>query len=597
MAPPIISCVVDNKPVFHTQAWIWGVTLRGASDPETIRPIIHHVGPAPDAFREKMKPLNIPIVQIEPFGTGPAVYCNKLQQLEPLLAHDPEHVILCDADLAFRASPTRLIQKGVLRAKIVDHPNPPLAILETVLSRLGFAGEPIDAIPTCDPDGRTHRLNFNGGLYVIPGDFLAPLAARWRSYAQACLDQSDLLGGWTKHSDQLGFMLAVRALDLPVSPLPAESNFPTHLGRESYDGIQNVDPEILHYHHLDERPPGTAPQLRPCPLHPAANQQISRVNAQLAKAYRPPPQTRPLRKQLVLHVGLPKTGTTAMQAWFAEHAEAMRAYGVCYPQDPPLTQNKQLYIVPELRQTPALPRLEALLDTARDETTLLISHEGLSNHFYDFPPRSLERFRELTRDWEVTVAVFTRAPETWLPSYYRQCVLNPTNAASDLWGTSRPLEALRDHPRILRLLDQDQILADMTAGFGATRLLRFEHETPAAFHDFLGNLDLGALAALPLPVTNQSLPGWAVELIRQVNGLVPDQPGRDAWKTLVARFTATTHYDLSNLAKQADGTAPEANPELFDRISPGQNGLDTARIAALREFIVHLRNGTHPNRK
>ncbi len=155
MERPIISCVVDNKPLFHTQAWIWAVTLRRAARPETIRPIIHHVGPAPDHFRKKMERLDIPIVQVEAFGTGPAVYCNKLQQLEPLLEQEPEHVVLCDADLAFLTSPANLMDGDLVRAKIVDMPNPPPEILETLLTRFGFPDEPVEARPTCALAGRT----------------------------------------------------------------------------------------------------------------------------------------------------------------------------------------------------------------------------------------------------------------------------------------------------------------------------------------------------------------------------------------------------------------------------------------------------------
>src|SRR5882724_4089086 len=38
-----------------------------------------------------------------------------------------------------------------------------------------------------------------------------------------------------------------------------------------------------------------------------------------------------MRKQLYLHIGFPKTGTTSIQMWLTENATALAAHGVLYP--------------------------------------------------------------------------------------------------------------------------------------------------------------------------------------------------------------------------------------------------------------------------
>jgi hypothetical protein len=34
---------------------------------------------------------------------------------------------------------------------------------------------------------------------------------------------------------------------------------------------------------------------------------------------------------LYLHIGMPKTGTTAIQNFLTDNAEALKKYGICYP--------------------------------------------------------------------------------------------------------------------------------------------------------------------------------------------------------------------------------------------------------------------------
>lgn len=247
MPSTLISCVVDRQPKFYLQALNWLTTLRAVADSDTCLEI-HHVGRVPAWFTATAASFGASISEIEPFGNGPAVYCNKLQQLERLCGLEADTFILSDVDIVFLASPARWIVADTVRAKIVDRASPPEPILETLLNRAGFASQTIDCAPDFLPNAQTHRLNCNGGLYVLSKKHLKQLRSPWRKWARFCLAQGDLLGNRLHHSDQLGFMLAMMELELPFDHLPTVANFPVHLPRESYYRRAIEDVYALHYH-------------------------------------------------------------------------------------------------------------------------------------------------------------------------------------------------------------------------------------------------------------------------------------------------------------------------------------------------------------
>ena len=282
-------------------------------------------------------------------------------------------------------------------------------------------------------------------------------------------------------------------------------------------------------------------------------------------------------QRLILHCGLPKTGTTAVQRWFRDQAPVMRNLGVDYPVHFGAYDDKHGFLVNELRGGGDLPLLGRYI--AKTATpALLLSSEGLSNHFHDFPPSALERFRDLTAELEVVVILVTRAPEGWLRSYYKQCVVNPNNGASDLWGTAQPLEAVRGHVRIRRLMDQAALAESLRQGYGTARLLTPRYGDRGWFETLLAEIGLGALADRPLPRMNRSLPDWAVETVRQINALTADTVTRQAWVSCLN----------AHLATGPSGAAAEAglsDPNILDHIVLD----DPAAGAALSAFRRTLR--------
>lgn len=244
-----ISCVLDNHPKFLMQCWNWIASLDAVGARERAEIVIHYtpaVAPEDVAF---FKSLGARMEQIVPFGTGAAVYCNKTRQLESDALRGVDYAILCDTDLLFAACPTQYAMGSSIRAKIVDLPNPPMALCQTLAERAGFGRDIIGTPANFSPENLTLSTNFNGGFYVLPASTIEALRTAWPMWARFCLSQGDLLGHWQHHADQLGFAFAVLESDLPVALLDHMVNFPTHLDAALYPSVESATISTFHYHH------------------------------------------------------------------------------------------------------------------------------------------------------------------------------------------------------------------------------------------------------------------------------------------------------------------------------------------------------------
>lgn len=285
--------------------------------------------------------------------------------------------------------------------------------------------------------------------------------------------------------------------------------------------------------------------------------------------------------RLFLHVGLPKTGTTSMQKWFLDHHAALEAAGCLYPTTPALHNFKQGYTVPDLLRNPGLPSIAQALTQGGGHRDVLLSNEGMSNHFHDFPAAHLAQLRALTTAYDVTVFLFRRDPERWLHSYHRQAVLNPRNTASELWGTSGTRADIRDHYRITRLLDHAGLAQDMRTGFGARACRVLDFDNPDAFTLMLEEMGLAALAHLPLPRINESIPDWAVEMMRRINGKTGLDRVRKAWKATLYHFLQSNHTVLRD---NAGGMTPDDIRHVDPAVLEGMPA--EVPVAALQAYIA-----------
>ena len=161
-------------------------------------------------------------------------------------------LVACDTDLAIMEPLDEAATTESVRARRVDQENPPLAVLERIREFLGFAQQPPLVAPGCCPSARHMRLNCNGGVLLIPRQFMRPLGEAWLDYARTLTDHRHLFEQWVNHIDQVSWTFAMLKLALPFQELPVEYNFPTRLAKRMPQGSFGK-PVVLHYHRALDR--------------------------------------------------------------------------------------------------------------------------------------------------------------------------------------------------------------------------------------------------------------------------------------------------------------------------------------------------------
>jgi hypothetical protein len=175
-------------------------------------------------------------------------FCNKIGQLFNVSDDDFDVLAVCDTDLAFLKPLDAVASLHNVRGKRVDFENPPLAILDELHAFLRIDAHPEIVSPTCAPDGATYSYNCNGGVLLIPRQFVSRIGETWRDYANILVDAAQKMQRWTNHIDQVAWAFAMMALRLPFEELTPEWNFPTPVARQVPVGTYGA-PCVLHHHH------------------------------------------------------------------------------------------------------------------------------------------------------------------------------------------------------------------------------------------------------------------------------------------------------------------------------------------------------------
>ncbi|MCL4505048.1 MAG: class I SAM-dependent methyltransferase [Chloroflexi bacterium] len=241
------SCVVDNKAIYKLQAlnWLWTLLASGTADRDEI--IIHIIKGGDLAFSQILDYLGITFHMVDRFGEGEAAFCNKLVQLGTPELRQANCVVLCDTDIAFSKDIRPWLNTNAIRAKIADYPNPPLDVIRRLYAATGITARPRNA-RTDFSRHSTFEMNCNGGVYIIPTQWISVLSQSWVRWARFILERRDTPLVYRKHADQVGFCFAMLELGLPFEKLPLSLNFPTHFSPSEYSAVSHMNPLVYHYH-------------------------------------------------------------------------------------------------------------------------------------------------------------------------------------------------------------------------------------------------------------------------------------------------------------------------------------------------------------
>lgn len=238
------------------------------------------------------------------------------------------------------------------------------------------------------------------------------------------------------------------------------------------------------------------------------------------------------RPKLVLHCGLPKTGTTSLQAYFFAHADKYRAAGIFYPTDGADKRDKNhAWFSKHLRASSVEYLQETLRICPEDCHTLLLSDESL---FVELPGLSDDARAALSdalAGRDVEIVLVEREKIAWMRSFYLQSVQNrrpgpptKTPSARNLWQTTRNYGSFFKLPYCEALLDFPAMRARLGEVFRARKVTVLDFESGKdivpVFCQAMGWPYFGDGPAL---ARNPSLSDEGAEILRQANGLKDGQ--------------------------------------------------------------------------
>lgn len=252
-----------------------------------------------------------------------------------------------------------------------------------------------------------------------------------------------------------------------------------------------------------------------------------------------------LKKRLILHIGMHKTGTSSVQRYFSRNRAVLRRMGVCYPKSIGADGERQ-------------PKHTAIFDAISHEADFGVYHsvlgssvdcieqaaaeieaspgrlgvlsaEGLSGE----RPVFAAAMAGLADRFETTVVVFVRRQDHWVESFYKQMVLS--REVCETRGFHEFVEAASTR----RHMDYAQIIGWWRDAFEDVRVVGFHPGGPARPLKRLMEIAGLGRPFLWLPFANaheNPSPGVeAVEVIRRCNerGLIAP---RDTAARIEAKF-------------------------------------------------------------
>ncbi len=188
--------------------------------------------------------------------------------------------------------------------------------------------------------------------------------------------------------------------------------------------------------------------------------------------------------RLIVHIGVTRTGSTALQGFFDSNRTLLPAFGLGYPRaldaaGRPAAHHGGLVAALRHQLTNAAPHpvlgapeayLDGLLSGVRGRRTTVLSAEGLAE--MGAPAATL--IAGLQARFDVTVILYLRRQDEWALSAYRAAVVDPEVCEA------RSLPAWLEDPATAARMDYAAMVSVWgdALGDGAIRLLRYPHETP-----------------------------------------------------------------------------------------------------------------------
>ena len=144
-----------------------------------------------------------------------------------------------------------------------------------------------------------------------------------------------------------------------------------------------------------------------------------------------------------LHIGMPKSGSSALQAMLEAERDSLQSIGVIVPRTG-LYQGAHYQLVRELREERPWRLWTEALSELQNAKQGVVSAEGL----WFATESQVERLAQLVASFDVRVHAYVRKPSPFLCSFYRQRIKGSGRAESMSQFLAQE-EACVDYPKIL----------------------------------------------------------------------------------------------------------------------------------------------------
>jgi hypothetical protein len=200
---------------------------------------------------------------------------NRLQLFDELRDGSEQHFLMLDCDTIVVRDPLPLLHRHVFQARIAPLPTVTHEVFERLFAHFGL-GLPERTHVT----GYTHTPTipyFNAGVFLIPADLAAKLAPEWRRFNAILASDPSLVSPCERHLHQAALALALAVSGIPTEATGVELNYQLNMTQfPAPPGYLDVDPAIIHYHHLVD----DDGLLLPCPF-PRAQARIDQFHERL----------------------------------------------------------------------------------------------------------------------------------------------------------------------------------------------------------------------------------------------------------------------------------------------------------------------------
>ena len=560
-APPFhCSMVLDDIGHYPLQAQNLLLCLERKGAIPRSRIVVHCTQRVDEDLRRRLQDHGCTVQVIAPYLDG--TYCNKLMQLDYFARPDVREkafdeqakgVFLLDLDLAV-LGPLQVPDPDVVWGKPVDAPNPPLACLQTIFESAGIDPPELFA---CDSTGEpTFDANFNGGFLYIPFALADRVDRAWKGWAEFLFDRLELFAeypDYRKHIDQISLAMALVSESLPYRHLDAHDNFPCHIPRAPRSFRPERAIRVLHYHNclddfglisplfsdgggvfdiaIQKANAVLAPQddlasyaIYKKHLASKAIEAVPDSSGIFPESFLAHARGKNGARRLILHAGTPKTGTSSLQWYLADHRQALAAQGFWYPPPEERGEPKHQRLIALLMhedESAFVEYCEASLRQMPDHVhSIIFTTEGLFNHWRDFSPQAKSRLRAFASIFDVSLCVWFREPESFAASLYVQYIKNPVPPGIDMpqsgvYGRDITFEEAMDDEWFRLHLDYPGFYFEAEALFGSdsVQAFRWSGDTVKTFMQCYG-IDLPYINP---PRHNTSLRKPGIEIMRIAN--------------------------------------------------------------------------------